>query len=103
MYAVIHSTTRHMSRDAQRPTIVAKSDYKSSIVRELCDGVTDCLASGARVFAHIPNEGNLEILPANNVYALISAIDRGCDHVSVDLPGTAEYLSCREHFVIAEI
>lgn len=103
MYAVIHSTTRQMNRTAQRPSVIAKSDYKSSIVRTLCDRISESLASGARVFARIPGEGELEILPANNFYAIVSAIDRGCLHISVDLPGTADCMSYREHFVIEEI
>jgi len=98
MFVLLHSSTRPGNRALQAPEVVTRSDYKSMLVSRLCDEVEGCIGFGSRVYARVPNEGETRIEPPNNMYALASAVDRGCTGVTVEVPG-----SYREHFVIAEI
>ena len=98
MYMIIHSTTRPGTRTQQLPDVVAHSDYRSMLVGKLCDEVESILAPGARLYARVPGEGETRIEPPNNMYAVVAAIDRGCDGVTVELPG-----GYRELFSVVEV
>lgn len=101
MYLIMRSTTKYGSRDQQRPEIMCHGDFKSLLIPRLCDEVERSLTPDAELYVRIPGSGEEKISPADNMYGLISAIDRGCTHVIVDVPGG--YSSYRVHFAIEEI
>lgn len=102
MYILLHSTTRATTRINQKPEVIAKSDYKHVLVGTLCDRVLSLVGPDASVHAIVPSEGDLTITPTDNVYAMVAAVDRGCDHIVVDIPGGYSP-AYREHFTILEV
>ena len=83
--------------------MVYHGDFKSLMVPHLCDQIESCVRPGVSVYASIPGMAEEKITPADNMYGIISAIDRGCDHIVVDVPGNYASQSYSIHFSIEEI
>jgi len=103
MYTIIRSTTMNGSREQQRPSIIDKGDFKSLIISNMCDEVASALTPDASLYARKPDGHEERVTPADNVYGMLAAIDRGCNHLVVDVPGKYGVQPYRIHFVIDEI
>ncbi len=103
MYAIIRSTTKHGTHAQERPQMICHGDFKSLLVPRLCEQIEGCLKKGASLYARIPGAAEERITPADNIYGVISAIDRGCDHIVIDIPGEYDSQSYSVHFAIEEL
>lgn len=103
MVILVRSSTFRGTHEQERPRMVYHGDFKSLMVPYLCDQIEGCIRPGVSVYASIPGMAEEKITPADNMYGIISAIDRGCDHIVVDVPGDYASQSYRIHFSIEEL
>ena len=102
MYAIIKSTTGKSDRGRQKPELLCHGDFKSLLVPRLCDEVEACLTPDADLYARSQDGGEEEIVPADNTYGLLAALDRGRTHIVVEVPATYGTPQYRVHFAIEE-
>lgn len=103
MFIILRSSTQQSTHVQERPVLLGHSDFKSSLINPLCRHLASCLSPGAILYARIPGSAEETITPSNNTYAIIAAIDRGCDHLIVDVPDTYGTSHHRVHFTIEEL
>ena len=103
MFIILRSSTEQSTHAKERPVLLEHSDFKSRLINPLCRYVESCLSPGAILYARIPGSAEETITPSSNPYAIIAAIDRGCDHLIVDVPDAYGTSHHRIHFTIEEL